>query len=74
MTVMRKSSFLVAVGGSECKMLMPADRIFCLPCIADQKNHPVFEVYYYTIEREPRLFDPRPHHRAFVLGVYESAG
>ena len=49
MTVMRKSSFLVAVGGSECKMLMPADRIFCLPSIADQKNHLVVEVCYYAI-------------------------
>ena len=67
---MRQYSFLAAVRGSECKLLMLADRIFRLASIADQKNHPVFGIYYYTIRRGPRLFDPRPNHRACVLGVY----
>ena len=74
MTAMRKYSFLVAVRGSAYNILMLADRIFRLASIADQKNHPVFRVYYYTIRRGPRLFDPRPNHRAFVLGVYGVRG
>ena len=71
---MRKYSFLVAVRGSEYNILMLADRIFRLASIADQKNRPVFGTYYYTIRRGPRLFDPRPNHRAFVLGVYGVRG